>query len=422
MVGDGARAAADRAGFRAAMEACDAAIRRLAGWSVIEELARPEDQTRIGQTAIAQPALFAIQTSLVALWASWNIRPSAVVGHSVGEIAALHAAGALSLSEAARVVVKRGLIMQAATGRGRMAAVSLSAADAQAVVERYRGRLDIAAVNGPRSAVLSGMRDALEAALAELQAQGVEARDLQIDYAFHSAQMTDLAETFARDLGEVTRAKPSTPVFSTLTGAALVGDEVDGAYIARAIRAPVRFADAITAMETAGVDAFVEIGPHPVLASAIAETLQERPPRAIVASLRRGRDERDTMRSSLAALYSAGVDPDWDAVQPEGGQVTSLPSYPWRRRRFWISNDDAPAATPWLGVPVSVAGTDKIIVPVHPHTIRNWIQDHRIFEQTVVPGHGDHPGSRRGRRRHVARSSRDRRYCDSYAADLHLRR
>jgi acyl transferase domain-containing protein len=372
--------------FRAAMQACGEAIGRFAGWSVIDELATPEDQTRVGQTAIAQPALFAIQTSLVALWASWNIRPSALVGHSVGEIGALHAAGALSLSEAARVVVKRGLIMQAATGRGRMAAVSLSEADAQAVVERYSGRLDIAAVNGPRSVVLSGMRDALLDVLAELQAQGVEARDLQLDYAFHSAQMTDLAEAFARDLGEITRARVSTPVFSTLTGAALVGDELDGAYLARAIREPVRFADAITAMEAAGVDAFVEIGPHPVLASAIAETLQECPPRAVVASLRRGRDERDTMRSSLAALYSAGADPDWDAVQPEGGQVTTLPSYPWQRRRFWISNDDTTAATPWLGAPVNVAGADKVIVPVHPLAIRDWIQDHRIFNQTVVPG------------------------------------
>lgn len=372
--------------FRAAMQACDAAIKLVAGWSVIDELAKPEHQTRVGETAIAQPALFAIQTSLVALWASWNIRPSALVGHSVGEIAALHAGGVLSLSEAARIVVRRGLIMQAGTGRGRMAAVFMPEADAQAVVERYRSRLDIAAVNGPRSAVLSGTTDALEAAIAELKVKGVEARDLQIDYAFHSAQMTDLAEAFARDLGEVTRARPSTPVFSTLTGTALGGNEVDGAYLARAIRQPVRFADAIAAMASEGVDAFLEIGPHPVLASAIAETLQERPPRAIVASLRRERDEGETMRSSLAALYSAGADPDWQTVQPEGGEVTTLPSYPWRRRRFWISNSDSPQTTPLLGAPISVAGLAKIIVPVHPHAIGNWVQDHRIFDHRVVPG------------------------------------
>ena len=115
----------------------------------------------------------------------------------------------------------------------------------------------VAAVNGPRSLVLSGMPDALLEAVAELQARGVEARDLQLDYAFHSAQMTDLAEAFARDLGEVKRTKASTPVFSTLTGAALAGDELDGAYLAGAIRKPVRFADAITAMEAAGVDTFV---------------------------------------------------------------------------------------------------------------------------------------------------------------------
>jgi len=377
--------------FRKAMEACDAAIRGHAGWSVIEELRRPEAESRVAETQVAQPALFALQVSLAALWEAWGVRPAAVTGHSVGEIAALHLAGALSLDEAARIIVRRGAIMQAATGEGRMASVSLTEAEARAFVADYGGRLDVAAVNAPSATVLSGAADALAAALEALAAKGVSARALHVDYAFHSAQMAGHAERFAAQLGAVAAGRPVTPVFSTLTGAALGDRALDAAYFAEAIRAPVRFADAIAAMADAGVDAFLEIGPHPVLTAAIADTLEDRPPRAIAASLRRGQDEGETIRSGLAALYAAGVEPVWAAVQPAEGVVTTLPAYPWRRRRHWLSGrragrPSAAAPSDWLGAPVQVAGAGSTVVPVDPAAIADWVGDHLIFGQVVVPG------------------------------------
>lgn len=374
--------------FRAAMEACDAAIAKTAGWSVLEELQRPEAQSRIAETKIAQPALFALQTALATLWANWGVKPAAVIGHSVGEIAALHVSGALGLDEAARIVVLRGEAMQAATGTGAMAAVGLTQAEALEVTAAYPGQLDLAAVNAPRSTVLSGEPKALEEALGMLNERGVTVRPMQVDYAFHSGQMTALAQRFGEDLGPISSTRPTTPMFSTLTGAAL-DMAVDASYFARAIREPVRFADAVAAMRRLGIDAMLEIGPHPALAAAISETLDSDPPRAIAASLRRGRDEAETIRTALAALYGVGLDPNWEGVQPGEGSIVSLPAYPWHRRRLWATaarrTKVQSRPRDWIGAPNAVAGTGLTIVSLEPSVSAEWMEDHRLFGETLFP-------------------------------------
>ena len=293
--------------FREAMSECDAALHRECGWSVLEELARTEKETRISETFIAQPALFALQVSLARLWKSWGVEPAAVVGHSVGEIAALHVAGVLSLPEAARVVTRRGASMQAATGAGRMAAVEIDEVSAAEIAAEFPGRLDIAAVNAPHSVVFSGEPAALVEVTARLAAQGISVRDLNVPYAFHSEQMQPLAERFASELGKVEDQRPNVRVFSTLTGAQLADGGCDARYFADAIRKPVRFAAAIEAMFDAGIRSFVEIGPHPVLSTSIEETLLGREPTMTVHSLRRGRNEAVEMRTALAGLYAAGT-------------------------------------------------------------------------------------------------------------------
>ena len=374
--------------FAAALRACDEAIRATAGWSVIEEMQRDEATSRLGETEIAQPSLFALQTALTALWRSWGVCPDAVTGHSIGEIAAMLAAGALTLDEAARVVTLRGKIMQAATGGGRMASASIAECEASALVEAFDGRLNVAAINAPRSIVLSGEHAALEAALARLGEGGVAARKLPVDYAFHSSQMTALAKRFARELGRLDWRTPKIGIFSTLTGARVPEMGFDAADVARAIRAPVRFADAIEAMAQDGVDAFVEVGPHPVLGSAIAETLDAQPPRVLAASLRRGRDEGETMREACAQLYAAGVDPEWSAVQAGEGSVVSLPAYPWQRRRCWLRNTPKSAVrtpTNWLGEPSQVPGRNEWLFKLEPKAAE-WLADHVIFGRPIVPG------------------------------------
>lgn len=374
--------------FRTALEACDAAIEKAAGWSVLEELRRPEAESRVGKTRVAQPALFALQTALAALWASWGVKPAAVVGHSVGEIAALHVSGALSLEEATRIVVLRGEVMQAATGTGAMAAVGLAEIEAREIAAAYPGRLDLAAANAPRSTVLSGGPEALEEALAALAARGVTVRPMQVDYAFHSSQMTAPAEAFRKMLGPVAAMRPSTPTFSTLTGA-LFEATVAADHFCRAIREPVRFADAIVAMRRAGVDSIVEIGPHPALAAAISETLDADPPKVIAASLRRGRDEAETIRVALAALYTAGLNPTWAAVQPGEGSTVSLPAYPWHRRRLWLKPPAGVKARAssgdWIGAPVPVAGAGLTIFSLDPLAAAGWMGDHQVFAGTLFP-------------------------------------
>jgi acyl transferase domain-containing protein len=203
--------------FRESLARCDVEIRRHAGWSLLDELGADEGRSRLAQTEIAQPAIFSVQVALAALWKEWGIEPQALVGHSVGEIAAAHVAGALNLEDAARLVVARGRVMQKATGLGRMASVELAADDADRRLEGLRDRLAVAAINAPRSTVLSGDREALERLLAGLTAEGVPWRWLPVDYAFHSPQMKALGDELA-DLLRAWKVVTGATLVSTTTG------------------------------------------------------------------------------------------------------------------------------------------------------------------------------------------------------------
>ncbi|HTN88850.1 MAG TPA: type I polyketide synthase, partial [Sorangium sp.] len=253
------------AAFRDALAACDAHLRPHAGFSVIEALAAEGAAARLDETEVAQPAIFAIQVALAAAWRSLGVAPAAVVGHSVGEIAAAHVAGALSLAEAARLVAHRARVMQRATGEGRMAAVELSPDEAERALGRHAGRLSVAAINGARSVVLSGDAAALDEVLGALRRRGVSVRDLGVQYAFHSPQMEPLRAELAEALGVVEAREAAIPLVSTVTGRAALGQALDAAYWASGIRAPVRFADVVEALLDGGHRLFVELGPQPAL-------------------------------------------------------------------------------------------------------------------------------------------------------------
>jgi acyl transferase domain-containing protein len=375
--------------FRAAMEQCDALLQPLAGWSLLAELAQPADLSRLHETSVAQPALFALQVALAALWQSWGILPDAVVGHSVGEIAALHVAGVLTLADAVRVVWHRGRVMQQAEGLGRMAAVAMSEAEAVAHVAGFGDRLSIGAINAPRSVVLSGDADALEAALATAAAQGIEHQPLPVRYAFHSAQMAPFQRELVEALGAVPSAPARVPVFSTVTGARAEGLPFDAAYVARNMREPVRFAGAIAALQAEGFALFLELAPHPVLARSIGECGAA----TVLASLRRGRPERETMLRACAGLYAAGHDPVWATVAPAEGQVVTLPAYPWQRTRHWLRRRPpqalgrpASGTHPLLGRRVAAAGIEAQIFEGGFNGAPEWLADHRVFGRLILPG------------------------------------
>lgn len=322
--------------FRAALEAVDTALRQYANWSVIEELNTPTERSRLDQTEIAQPAIFALQVALAALIRSWGIEPEAVVGHSVGEVAAAHVAGVLSLQDAARVIYHRGRLMQQATGLGKMAAVGLSRSDAELLLKGYEGRLSIGAVNSPTSTVLSGEVESLEAVLATLQERSVFNRMLGVNYAFHSPQMEAFKGELSAALKGITPRPATIPIYSTVTGKLGSGDDFGAAYWGRNIREPVLFGTAVAVQAADGYNTWLEISPHPVLIQPILQSVSSASPSAAIPTMRRDTSPNHAVLGAVGMLWSAGYAVDWTNIYPEKMRPVFLPNYVWQRSRFWI--------------------------------------------------------------------------------------
>ncbi len=332
--------------FGAALEECDRALRPHArGWSLLEQLEADPERSRLAEIDVLQPTLFALQVALARLWRSWGIVPGAVVGHSLGEVAAACVAGALTLDEAARVVCLRSRLLRRLRGRGGMAVVGLAPeATAQLLAEGGR-RLAIAAENGPESTVVAGEIGALEELVSALERRQVFARRIDVDVAAHGPETRPLAAELRRRLAGL-RPRPAAVLFvSTVTGAAYDG-ALGAAYWARNLTEPVRFTAAVRELAGAGCRELVEIAPHPVLGGAVQQSLIALGAEvAVLASTRRDRPEREAMLESLAALYAGGRTVDWRAVHRRPAVPVARPPYPWQRQRFWIDDDAGPAWT-----------------------------------------------------------------------------
>jgi acyl transferase domain-containing protein/NADP-dependent 3-hydroxy acid dehydrogenase YdfG len=388
--------------FRESLARTDAEIRRHASWSLREELHADEATSRLSRTEIAQPALFALQLALAELWRSWGIEPHGVVGHSVGEVAAAHVAGAFDFATAVRLVVLRGRVMQKATGLGKMASVELPAAEVEELLEGRRDSLAVAAVNGPRSTVVSGAREPLELLLAGLTERRVAWRMLPVDYAFHSPQMAPLGEELTASLTDLETSEPSLLLVSATLGRRVAGAELLASYWGRNMRCAVLFAAATEGLLEAGCDAFLEIGPHPVLSHAVLSTAEERGADVpALASLRRGQDERATMLAALGALYTRGSTVRWDALHSEAGRLVTLPSYPWQHERYWFDRAGrAPAGPASSRVPARATGQPLLGARLRSTLTQaqfdaEWnvstlpfVQEHRILGTPIVPATG----------------------------------
>ena len=302
----------------------------------------PDAAALLAQTGYTQPALFALEYALATLWGSWGIRPSAVMGHSVGEYAAACAAGACALEDGLRLIAARGRLMQALPAGGAMGAVF---AGPDRVATAITSNLAIAAINGPDHVVISGPESELNRLLGAFDAQGVRTQRLEVSHAFHSPLMDPMLDEFARAAAGVTFAPPDLSMVSNLTGA-LVGrqDLASPAYWRDHVRRPVQFARGMQTLRDQGYELFVEIGPHPVLLGmggrcVDGDAIQWLP------SLRRGRDDWQEMLTSLSALYTRGVTVDWQAFdRPYGYRRASLARYPFQRSRYWIEGSVRPSA------------------------------------------------------------------------------
>ena len=321
--------------FREVMEACAEAMRPYAQFSLLEELARDEAVSRMQETEIAQPAIFAMQLALVALWKSLGVEPSAVVGHSVGEVAAACVAGILSLEEGARIIVLRARMMhECARGEGTMLAVSLSEEEALEVISRHDRTVSIAAFNGPRSLTLAGVAASLEAIQAELEPQNIFARFVKVPHPYHHAMMQPAADNLIKNLPDIAPQAETLPFFSTVTGARCAGHDCVAAHWGRGIRQSVQFVKAVDAMADFGVDIWLEISSHPALSMSIQECLSARGLKAqVTASARREREHECFLEAALD-LHRGGVVLDFMGLTPSREWLT-LPAYPWDKSRWW---------------------------------------------------------------------------------------
>jgi amino acid adenylation domain-containing protein/thioester reductase-like protein len=336
--GMGRRLLAQEPIFREALEQCDQVMRAHADWSVLQVLTSGEVSTsRLNEVDVIQPTLFAIQVALAALWRSWSVEPDAVIGHSMGEVAAAYVAGALSLEDAARVICRRSHLAKRTSGQGAMAVVDLSFARAQQVLTGYEDRVSIAASNSPTSTVLSGDPVALQAIMEHLQGQDVFCRSVNVDFASHSPQMDSLRADLLHALEGLRPCSASLPIYSTVTGTVSDGSTCDATYWARNLREPVLFSTTVQRLLKDGYDIFLEISPHPILLGAIQQGLRHAEREgSTLPSLRREEDERLVMLGSLGALYMLGYPVDWRPLYPAESRCVPLPSYPWQRERCWL--------------------------------------------------------------------------------------
>jgi acyl transferase domain-containing protein/D-arabinose 1-dehydrogenase-like Zn-dependent alcohol dehydrogenase len=329
--------------YRSVIEECDELIRGLGPWSLLEELTRDEESSRMENTAIAQPSLFAVQVALAKLWQTWGIEPAAVVGHSVGEVAAAYVAGVFSLEHAMRVIYERGRCMERVSdGTGRMLAVGLGLEAAQDLMNGPSDDVVIAAVNSPTSVTFSGDGEALQHLADELEQRDVFNRFLRVKYAFHSPQMDPMQAELHSSLESIQPRPSDLPLYSTVTGRLAHGSDWNAEYWWQNVRRPVMFTDAISEVIDDGYDVLLEVAPNPVLSRSVSETAALKQTNITIAhSLRRQQDDRATLLKNLGVLYTVGCPVRWDEIVPADGKFARLPTYAWQHESHWHESEAA---------------------------------------------------------------------------------
>ena len=365
--------------FREALQKCDLAMRPFVDWSLLEQLnLDPESPGyRMTDVDVIQPSLVAVEIALSELWRSWGVQPAAVVGHSMGEVAAAFIAGVLSLEDAMRVVCTRSLLLKRVSGRGAMAVVALPMEQAQEVLKGRAAHVSVAVSNSPRSTVLSGDPGVIEEILDGLRAKDIFCRLVKVDVASHSPQMDQLTDELHCALKGLEACEAKLPIYSTVKAQRCDGASFDASYWVANLRRPVLFSKTVQQLAQEEHTVFVELSPHPILVSSIEESLDDLGREGYaVGSLEREKDEGTTLLSAVGRLYALGCPPDWSKFFPSGGKVVSLPSYPWQRQRFW-----------WDAKPAEAEGTDgwARIVPGNGHKIHPLLGI-RLPEVATMPG------------------------------------
>ncbi|GAB1823184.1 thioester reductase domain-containing protein [Herbidospora sp. RD11066] len=351
---------------------------------------------RLVETRYAQPALFAFEVATARLVMSWGMRPDVLVGHSIGELAAAHLAGVLSLHDAAAVVTARGRLMQRLPAGGAMVALRATPDEVAPLLKGHESSVGIAAVNGPSAVVVSGDEDVVAGIAATVASWGRSTKRLTVSHAFHSPLMEPMLAEFGDVVRAVTFTAPAIPIISSVTGELTDADTLcSPEYWIDQVRRPVRFLDALRRLADQGVTATLEVGPGAALTALVGDGLDGRAGVTAVASTRTGGSEPLELVDAAGRLWAAGVAVDWAAyLAPAGVAAGPLPSYAFQRQRYWLApaamRGDDPAGPvsdhPLLGSPVEVAGRDEVLISGALSTsIAPWLGEHRLFGSQVVP-------------------------------------
>jgi acyl transferase domain-containing protein/acyl carrier protein len=382
------------------MAECEQALDPFVEWS-LQKILREEQDAWLDRLDVVQPALFAVMVSLARLWRDCGVEPSVLVGHSQGEIAAAHLAGALSLNDAARVIALRAKAMTKIAGEGGMLSVSLSPQELAPRLEPHRERLSLAAINGPASLVLSGDPDSLSELQVACEKDGVRAQRIAVDYAAHSAQIEALKEELLEAFAPISPQSGEIPLHSTVTGEPIDTEEMDAGYWYRNLRQTVLFEPVLRSLLQRGQRTLIEIAPHPVLGFGVQETIEEvleDQSATVFSTLRREQRGPERFALSLAEAHAAGAEVEWERFFANTeAKAVPLPTYSFQRKRYWLASEQgagdpstvgqAAADHPLLGAVIenpqgeALTFTGQISLQTHP-----WLADHAVAGTALLPG------------------------------------
>lgn len=371
----------------------DSLFLELSGWSIIGEILRPASESKIDEAIIAQPAIFVIQIVLAAALHAKGITPSAIVGHSLGEVAAAYVAGALSLEDAIQVIYHRSRLQARLSGKGGMLAIALSGADATSrFIGKYSGLVSVAAFNSDSSCTLAGDSDALRTISEFCHRDGIFNRQLNVTIPYHNSLMDEIHDELLDSIAGIDPQTPQIRLYSTVTGEHWTGEGLhDASYWFTNAREPVLFHDAIQRAFDDDHQIFLEIGAHPVLSAFIREAAQSSSKDlAVIPTLRRNESECLAISRCIARLYIAGAPLNWSLLT--GGRHITLPHYPWTREYFWSETEESRRdrldiiVHPLLGNPVSTS-SPVWHYDLHEDAI-SWVEHHQVDGICLFPAAG----------------------------------